>query len=132
MTHSNAPVRVLVVDDDAVIREGLKAFLEDLDYEVTALESGEAAMREITEAPPPRVAVIDLRLPGMSGEQLILALRQRFHAAMRFVIFTGSVRFYPDKTLQQIGIGPEEVFRKPLYDAHRIGRKIAQLAQLAP
>ncbi len=67
--------KVLVVDDEAAVRESVKAVLEPRGYKVRATASGEEALRMIAEDPPD-VAIVDLTMPGMSGFELVTRLRQ--------------------------------------------------------
>src|SRR5687767_2162350 len=81
-------VRILVVDDHPVVRDGLRLMLETQhDLRVVAeAESGEAALTAYAQHQPD-VVVMDLRLPGMSGAQAAAALRQQ-HPSARVIILT--------------------------------------------
>ncbi|HEY2447185.1 MAG TPA: response regulator [Rhizomicrobium sp.] len=67
---------ILVVDDDAVVREFMSATLEDAGFDVTTAEDGEAALRLCLENPPDLI-IADVLMPGMDGFQLCQELRQR-------------------------------------------------------
>lgn len=67
---------VLVVDDDPAILQVLTARLEAAGFRVLAAASAEEALDLALERPPDLV-VSDLRLPGMSGQELFLALHRR-------------------------------------------------------
>ena len=71
-------IRILVVDDHPVVREGLVSILSaEPDFEVVGqAPSGEQAVTQAQRLQPD-VAVIDLRLPGMSGIEVCRELRQR-------------------------------------------------------
>ena len=63
----SAPVRpVLVVDDDAAIRAVVVAVLRDEGYAVAQAADGAAALAA-TRAAPPRLILLDLRMPVMTG-----------------------------------------------------------------
>ncbi len=64
----NEPITVLLVDDHALVRQGVRAFLETQgDITVVAeAESGEEAVRAAVEHAPD-VALMDLIMPGMDG-----------------------------------------------------------------
>jgi two-component system NarL family response regulator len=82
------PLRLLVVDDHPVVREGLLAILatqSDMKVVGQAASAEEALALRISE--PPHVAVLDLRLPGISGIQLLSQLRARW-PDIRPVMFT--------------------------------------------
>jgi DNA-binding NtrC family response regulator len=120
-------LRVLVIDDEPTVRASLAAFLEDHDFEVTVAESAEQALSLLREAAQD-VAVVDLRLPGMSGEALI----QQAHLlqpALRFLIHTGSVSYRLSPALRQLGMQPSDVFQKPLNDLVQLVMGIHRLMQ---
>lgn len=81
-------IRMLVVDDHPVVRDGLRLMLETQhDMRVVAeAASGEAALCAYAEHKPD-VVVMDLRLPGMSGAEATAALR-RDHPSARVIILT--------------------------------------------
>jgi CheY-like chemotaxis protein len=68
------PVRVLVVDDNHLIRRLLDLILEGAGYTSVEAESGEAALAT-TLADPPDACIVDEVMPGMSGSEFIRALR---------------------------------------------------------
>jgi len=111
---NRARTRVLVVDDELSIRSSLAGYLDDYEYEVAVAESAEQALELIRQVSFD-VAVIDLRLPGMSGEALILQAHAMY-PAMRFLIHTGSVGYGLSEKLRKIGLRPEHVLLKPLPD----------------
>jgi len=81
-------IRVLVVDDHAVVREGLRAFLE-LQHEIQVVgeaEDGEEALRKVRELHPD-VILMDLVMPKLDG----VGAMQRLHASQdpaRVVVLT--------------------------------------------
>ena len=69
------PDRVLIVDDERVLRESLCEWLREEGYEVRAAENAMAALRIISEHAP-QVAVVDIKMPGMDGVTLLKKLRE--------------------------------------------------------
>ena len=67
--------RVLVVDDDGALLELLTEFLELQGIEVVAATSGEAALQELEGPKPPDVVVLDIRLPGLSGNDVLRRMK---------------------------------------------------------
>lgn len=73
------PIRVMVVDDHAVVRSGLKAFLmvfDDLDL-VGEASSGQEAI-QVAERTQPDVILMDLLMPDMDGAATTKAIRLRW------------------------------------------------------
>jgi two-component system response regulator RegA len=78
---------LLLVDDDEVLRERLGRALRERGFEVTTAESGEAAIA-IARRDAPEFAVVDLRMPGASGIEVLDALRA-IDPATRVLMLTG-------------------------------------------
>ena len=80
--------RVLVVDDDLLIRETLHAALCD-DFAVSLAESGEACLQMIAAAEPD-LLLLDIEMPGLDGYEVCRRIRCRaqlsdhFHLGARF------------------------------------------------
>jgi DNA-binding NtrC family response regulator len=106
--------RILVVDDEESIRRGLRAWLEDEDFEVATAESGEKALEMLTSEPADG-AIVDIRLPGMDGNAF-MEQAHRLCPRMRFLVYTGSVNYHPPAQLEAIGISERDVLQKPLSD----------------
>jgi CheY-like chemotaxis protein len=68
--------RVLVIDDDPLVRRTIALILEAAAFEVTAVENGVAGRKAI-EAARFDVAVIDIFMPEMDGIEMIRLARQR-------------------------------------------------------
>lgn len=70
-------ITVLIVDDHAVVRQGVRAFLDAItDFEVLAeVDSGEAACKFVTDQVPD-VVLMDLVMPGMDGVEATRAVKK--------------------------------------------------------
>lgn len=112
MDHSQ--IRVLLVDDEPSICRSLVGFLDDSGFPTDFALSAEEALGMLAEKTY-EVLIVDLRLPGMSGEALILNAH-KINPDMHFLINTGSVEFSLSEELKQIGMSFEHVFLKPLLD----------------
>jgi DNA-binding NarL/FixJ family response regulator len=90
---SERPVRVFVVDDHAVVRRGLRGYLETVgDMEVVGeaaegQEALDAIAALVAAGRPPDVALMDLLMPGMDGVTATAAITQR-HPEMAVVAMT--------------------------------------------
>lgn len=78
---------LLVVDDDAVLRERLARALRARGFEVRTAGNYDEAVSLAGEEPPSR-AVVDLKMPGKSGLELVAKLHE-LDAKTRIVVLTG-------------------------------------------
>lgn len=94
MPSTDAPATrpsVLLIDDDAISREVLSMLLEMHGYPVICAEDGAQALTAIdaaVDADQPQVILMDTQMPGLSGLDLIAALRAKTQA--RIVAISGS------------------------------------------
>lgn len=86
----NMPSRLLIVDDEPLIRESLSQALTEIGYRVRSAEDGFSALREIA-AEAPELLLSDLNMPGISGFELLSEVRRRF-PAIRTIAMSGSFR----------------------------------------
>lgn len=72
-------LRILLADDHAVVRKGIRDFLQEDDelIEVTEASDGAEAWRLLTAAPPD-VAVLDLRMPEPNGIELTRRIKAQY------------------------------------------------------
>ena len=78
--------RVLLVEDDATVRDVVTRYLGEAGYEVTEAVDGRAGLQS-TRDRLPDVVVLDLMLPGMSGLDVCRALR-RDHERLPILMLT--------------------------------------------
>ena len=69
------PQPVFIVEDHRSIREGLQSLLSARGFPVLAAASGEEALRMLASCQP-RVLLLDMMLPGISGAELLATLRK--------------------------------------------------------
>jgi len=62
--------RVLVIDDVASVRGSIASYLEDLDHDVQQADNGVIGI-ELAKANPPDLAIVDLRMPGINGLEVL-------------------------------------------------------------
>jgi DNA-binding NarL/FixJ family response regulator len=81
--------RILIVDDHEIVREGLRSTLStDPRLEVVASAATGREALDIARRTLPDVALVDLRLPDMNGEDLCARLRERFPSTAVIVLTT--------------------------------------------
>jgi two-component system nitrogen regulation response regulator GlnG len=77
MSKQSAPPRVLVVDDEPLIRWSLNETLADRGYDVVEAGTGQAALEAVTGASAPfEVLILDLRLPDSKDLTLLTQIRR--------------------------------------------------------
>ncbi len=69
------PTRVLLVEDDSAVVEGVRPFLELSGFEVTVARDGREGLAQI-ERDPPDIVVMDVLMPHMNGREALRTLRQ--------------------------------------------------------
>ncbi len=80
-------INLLIVDDEEQFLKSIAKRLEVRDFNVIAVDRGEKAVEAAAEHPID-VALVDLKMPGMNGEQTLEALKRQ-HQWMEVVILTG-------------------------------------------
>jgi two-component system phosphate regulon sensor histidine kinase PhoR len=68
--------RILVVDDEQIMRDGCTRILSTEDLEVATADSGEAGLEAITKGDGFDVVLLDLMMPGISGMEVLEAIHQ--------------------------------------------------------
>src|SRR6266436_6583557 len=69
--------RILIVDDDGLFRESLSRNLSDAGFATTSFGDGVSALRHLTEAGPPDMILLDWKMPGMTGIEVLRELRRQ-------------------------------------------------------
>lgn len=123
-------IRVLVIDDEPAVCTSLSAFLEDYGFRASTAESAEEAL-DLMKNNVYDVCIVDLRLPGMSGEDMILQAKERY-PNQRHIIYTGSISYNLSQKLKDAGMRPEHVFLKPIRVLSLLVKCIKELAVNAP
>ena len=104
--------RVLIVEDEQHLAEGLRFNLEAEGYGVDVVETGEAALARLTDPSDSRfdLVVLDVMLPGKDGFQVVSELRQ----ARQFVpVLILTARGRPEDVLDGFAAGADDYLPKP-------------------
>lgn len=78
-------VKILVVDDEKIVRESLQSWLREAGFEPITASSGEEAL-EIVERERMNLFIIDLKMPGMDGIELFRNIKKRVEPALAVFI----------------------------------------------
>ena len=108
------PRTLLIVDDEELVSDSLGSYFEALGCIVHTASSAEEALDGLAEANPD-AAIVDMRLPGMSGQEFLLAARAKL-PALKSLIYTGSLEYTLPQEFLALGMGNEHVFVKPVED----------------
>ena len=97
--------KLLFVDDDQKVTQGIKRNLAELDYEIFTADSGQHAL-DILSSEPISVVVSDEKMPGMTGAEFLSRVRDLYPDTIR-IILTGQASL--EATVKAINEG--EVYR---------------------
>jgi PAS domain S-box-containing protein len=110
------PAKLLIVDDEELIRLNLRALLEDLGYRVTEAANGREGL-DAFDRERPDLVLADLRMPVMDGLTMIAALREKSPETPIIVISgVGTVR----EAVDSLRLGAWDYLIKPVPHAERL------------
>jgi len=112
--------KVLVVEDELHLAEGLRFNLEAEGYQVGVVETGEAALDLLrTESPQFDVVVLDVMLPGKDGFSVISEMRESGQFIPTLML---TARGHPEDVLKGFAAGADDYLTKPFELAILIAR----------
>ncbi len=115
---------VLILDDDEIVRQSLTGFFEDRGWRVLSTGTAEEA-RDLLKRESPEGAVVDIRLPGMDGNEFMRAASGT-HPRLACVICTGSPEYRPPTAVAALPQVSEKVFAKPVADLRTLERELCR------
>ncbi len=103
---SDSAIRILIVDDQKMIREGLKALIKtEADIEIVGVaENGEHAVKQV-ESLEPDVVLMDMEMPGMNGMEATKIICQKFSDVKVLVLSTFDTEEYVARSLSSGAMG---------------------------
>jgi DNA-binding response OmpR family regulator len=102
--------RVLVVEDEVHLAEGLRFNLEAEGYEVETVETGEAALEKLNEGTAFDVLILDVMLPGQDGFGVMMEMRQTGLLVPTLML---TARGHSDDVLRGFEAGADDYLTKP-------------------
>jgi DNA-binding response OmpR family regulator len=103
--------RVLVVEDEQHLAEGLRFNLEAEGYQVQLVDAGEAALEKLkAEAAAFDVVILDVMLPGISGFDVVSKMRESGQFVPTLIL---TARGHADDVLQGFAAGADDYLTKP-------------------
>ena len=126
-------MRILVADDDVVLRHALRTHLQRWDYEVVECADGQEAWDTLRESSPPPMAIMDWNMPGVDGPTLCQEVRDTPALSGMYVILLTSNASKKDMIVG-LESGADDYITKPfdwdeLKARLRIGHRIVSLQQ---
>jgi DNA-binding response OmpR family regulator len=122
-----APTRVLVVDDEPMVREVLVRYLAREGFEVGEAADGVTAL-DLAAAEPPDLVLLDLMLPGLDGYEVFRRLREK--AATPVIMLTA--RGEETDRIVGLELGADDYVTKPFSPREVVARVRAVLRRAAP
>ena len=113
--------RILVVEDDALVREMLSTMLIEHGYEVHIADSGDKALAAMANHPMDLV-VTDMFMPGMTGLEIINTLKERSKGT-KIIAISGGMRHFQgsDSLAMARAMGADKTMSKPVPMTQLIG-----------
>ena len=103
--------RVLVVEDEQHLAEGLRFNLEAEGYQVQLVDAGEAALEKLkADEPAFDVVILDVMLPGISGFDVVSKMRESGQFVPTLIL---TARGHADDVLQGFAAGADDYLTKP-------------------
>lgn len=121
-------MKLLIVDDEVEICDFLKSFFEERNYEVKTASSGQAAL-ELLEQYRPHVVLLDIRMTGMDGIQVLEIIKKK-HPRIKVIMVTALET--RDKIEECLRLGADNYITKPLsleYLENDVREKIEALTE---
>ncbi len=106
------PVRILSIDDEALVREIITAYLEDSGFEVIQASDGRTGVQLCRDAHPDLV-LCDLRMPGMDGLQVLAQVTREF-PELPILVVSGMGGM--SDAIQALKLGAWDYVTKPIED----------------
>jgi len=122
---SNDKIRIIVIDDQAVVRQGFVSLINTVaDMEVVAEGTNGQQAVELFREHRPDIVLMDLRMPVMGGVEAIKAIKREFPAARLVVLttFDGDEDIYRSLQAGAQGYLLKDMFFEELEDAIRTVR----------
>jgi DNA-binding response OmpR family regulator len=102
-------VRILIVEDEALVARQIASALTEDGHDPMTVRDGEAALKAVSDAPFDLV-VLDIRLPGIDGFEVLRRLRKQ-HLASRVLLLTA--RTEVDDRVTGLQLGADDYLPKP-------------------
>lgn len=120
--HSDRP-KILIVDDEQIVRNVCRSILEHAGYDVTEAASAEVALTLLADNRFP-VVLTDILMPGMSGLDLLQEVRTMYPGTGVIVMTGSTIEDFKGKALAS---GADDFLSKPFNDLRLLTSSVARL-----
>ena len=121
---------ILIVDDDPAMRELLSRLLDQAGFLTRQVATGEEALAD-TRLERPRLVLLDIRLPGVSGYEVCRELRERFGEELPIVFISGD-RVEPFDRAAGLLLGADDYVVKPFAPDELVARVRRLVTRFTP
>jgi len=121
------PETILIVDDDRGIRYSLKRMFEEKGLQPITARNGREALQLLEEGLSPDLALIDIVMPGLSGLDLLEAMKEKYP---RLVIIMATAHGTTERAIKAMKLGAYDYILKP-YDIPKMWETIQKALEAA-
>lgn len=123
-------MKILIAEDNAFSRTLLKKTLTKVGYEVVAVDNGNAAWEELQREDPPKLALVDWMMPGLSGIDLCRKIREIKTTIPVYMILL-TAKTDKDDVLEGFSAGADDFIKKPFDSGEllariKVGRRLVE------
>jgi len=124
--------KIVLAEDNPVVRKSITTFLEKWGYEATATDNGDDALKLLEDDHSVQLAIVDWNLPGLSGIQICQRLRTRSKGPYVYTIMFSARKSHEEKIMALDG-GADDYLVKPCKPSELrarigVGRRIIDTA----
>ncbi|MEE1315587.1 MAG: response regulator transcription factor [Faecalimonas sp.] len=114
--------RILVVEDDVQIREGIEIYLKAQDYEVLQAKDGVEGL-ELIHSQKIHLAIVDVMMPRMDGIRMVMELRKEYD----FPVIMLSAKTEEVDKIMGLNMGADDYVEKPFQPLELLARVNSQI-----
>ncbi|MCK5861194.1 MAG: response regulator [Candidatus Hydrogenedentes bacterium] len=116
---------ILILDDEVTIRDSFADYFEDHGWHVLRAASGEEAL-EVLAVEVTDCVLVDIRLPGMSGDSFIREVHEKYSVPPISLVVTGSSEYCLPRDVAALPRVIEKVFSKPVMNLEELETMLHQ------
>lgn len=126
--HGSLPGSILVVDDDYANLQAIINLLKMEKYSITAVNSGQKALDEISKHPDIALVILDIMMPDISGYEVLIKIRERFSLSELPVLMLTAKNRLAD-IVMSLENGANDFVGKP-FEAEELKTRVRTLTRL--